>query len=831
MRRALRLLGLLLSLAAGAASAAVTAGARVAPQSVAVGEPADLAVVVQGTQQAGAPAVPAVDGLRVDYVGPETQVAIVNGQVTASVTHHFTLVPQREGTFTVGPITVEAEGRALSAGVVTLRAVSGTAGAPAPDTGLAVVLSAPRTTVYLNERLPVSVLLRVGGVQVTDVNYPRILGDGFALEPFAEPAQRQDQDVTVVDFRTAVTPARAGSLTLGPAVLALAVLRQRQQRRTFFGGSVRQQIELRSDALALEVLPLPPEGRPPDFAGAVGRFAVTATAAPTELRVGDPVTLTMSVQGEGTLAGATPAGVASSEAFRVYPVQAAARQPESGGGVVHRLFEQVVIPQRAGPVAIPPLRFAFFDPEARAYRTVVQPAIALEVREAPERAGSPQIVGGPAPAQPEAPGPLGRDIVSIKDAPGAWQPVGAARWRSAGFWLLQLVPLALLAGVAAWDRRRRRLGGDPRLVRFGRAGRAAREGLGAARAALAAGDRPGCYDGVSRTISAYLAAKLDLAPGSVTVERAAERLHAAGVADGIVEDLRVLSAACEQARFAPRGMADGDAERTIARAEAVVRACERERRLARSLGVAATVALTALLAGALTVAAADSPGALFYRGNALYGDGRFADAAAAYLAARAQGETSAALEYNLGNAWLKAGDVGRAVLAYERARRLAPRDPDLAANLGFARPAGSEPVVAWWERLLFPLAAGWTGEALVHAGAGAWWACCLLLVLARLVPGAARPARALAVAAGLVLLLVGTSAAWRLVTLELRAAAVVVSPQAVTVRFEPTPSGTAHFEAQPGTVLALLGERGEWVQVERGDGLRGWVERTAVEPV
>lgn len=833
MRVRCALAAVLVLVAAPLAFAAVTAGARFAPQQVPVGETADLAVVVQGTQQAAAPRVPPVDGLRIEYVGPETQVSIVNGAVTASVTHHFTVTPQREGAFAVGPILVEADGRELSAGTPTLQAVSGgvaAGGAPADD--VALVLSVPRTTVYLAERVPVTVQLRVGSVQVTDVNYPRIEGDGFTLEALAQPSQRQEQGAagatTVVDFRTAVTPARAGTLVLGPAVMPMVVLRPRPQRRSFFfGGPARQQIELRSEPIHLEVLPLPEEGRPADFAGAVGRFGVTARAAPAEVAVGDPITLTIQVQGNGNLGAAVPSGVPASDAFRVYPVQAAAQQPDAAPGAVQRTFEQVVIPRRAGTVRLPAVQLSFFDPDARRYRTIAQEPITVTVRAATD-ASAPQIVGAPAPERAEAPGPLGRDIVSIADAPGTLRPLGWSLWRSPAFWQLQLAPLAVWAAVAAWDRRRRRLGDDPRLARSSRAGRAARSGLSAARAALAAGDRVRCYDGVARTMTEYLAAKLDLPPGSVSAERAAERLRAARVPDDLVRELQRLYDTCEAARFSPAAVRDGDAAQALAMAEAVVRACERERRLARTAAGALIVALVVLPG---LPAAAETPEALFYRGNALYGEGRYGDAAAAYEAARQQGVTSAALEYNLGNARLKAGDVGRAVLAYERARRLAPRDPDVLANLGFARRDGVEPATSWWVRLVFPLADRWTSAELLVAAAAGWWTVCMLAVLARLVPRAARGVRRGAMAAGVAAVVVGASAGRRIATVDAAHAAVVTAPAAVTVRFEPVASGTAHFEAPPGTVLELLGERGGWVQVERPDGLRGWVARDAVEPL
>jgi len=83
-------------------------------------------------------------------------------------------------------------------------------------------------------------------------------------------------------------------------------------------------------------------------------------------------------------------------------------------------------------------------------------------------------------------------------------------------------------------------------------------------------------------------------------------------------------------------------------------------------------------------------------------------------------------------------------------------------------------------------------------------------------------------ALAIALVLVLPAAVYRLVSVDLPSWGVVVAPADVAVRFEPTTSGTAHFQAKPGTVLRVLAEREGWAQVARRDGLRGWVERATI---
>jgi tetratricopeptide (TPR) repeat protein len=826
-------LGMLLTVAPVTASAAVSVRARVEPAQVRVGDSADLSIEIQGAQNAPAPALAAPDGLTIHYVGPSTQVSFVNGQVSASVTHRYGVVATRPGSFTIGPIAVEVEGRRYDAGSVTLAVAA--AGAPAGGQGaqpageqLRLVLSAPRSEVYLHQRLPLSLKLYVGNVRVTDLQYPAIPGDGFSLDKLPEPEQRREQTPSgvfqVVEFRTTLVPLRSGALGVGPATMRLGLVVRGRSRDPFFGTFLESSrpTELRSEPLDLTVLPLPEADRPAGFSGGVGRFAFEVTAAPLELTAGDPVTVTSTIRGEGNLESVTPPGIAASDALRVYPVQ-----PLGPAAAGERRFEQVVIPQRAGALAIPELVFSYFDPEARAYQTVVRPPIPLTVHASAEPHSPPQMVGAAEPARPEA---LGQDIVFIKDEPGSFRPLGARRHRSAVFWGLMTLPPALWAVAAVYDRRRRRLTGDMRYARYTRAGRAARQAIAGARAALQVGDRARFYDTIARAMGDYLSAKLDLPAGAVTAHTAAERLRASPLSSEITRDLEEFFATCERARFAPAGDGGADMARTLARAEGIVRTLERTRRLARPMAALWLLVLAGLASAAPPI---ESPNGIFFRANGLYGEERYAAAAAEYERVLAAGLESCNLYFNLGNAYFKAGDVARARLNYERARRLIPRDPDLHANLGYASAqiGGEEDEPPVWARLFFPFAERLSSDELWLAVAAAWTVLMLLLAGGRLVAAAQRVTRGGALAAAIALGVLLASAAYRLWSVDLPRHAVVVAGAETSVRFEPSPTGTVHFPAKPGSLLRVLAERDQWAQVARRDGRRGWVERSVLAPM
>jgi len=812
-----------------ATAAPITVSASVESTDVAVGEPFVLSIVVDGAQNVPVPSV-AADGFRADYMGPATEVQLVNGRMSAKVTHRYRMIADGEGQFTLGPFVVGYEDQRYETKPIAMKVrpagsrAQAPAAAPGGGDALRLVVQPARERVYVGERVEVVLTLYVGEVRVRDLKYPVIRADGVTVEKFGDADQGSEvvngRRYTTVRLPTHLTPVRAGDIDL-QATWSVTMLTGRRLDSFFdqvLPGQGRE-VEVRADPVRLSVLPLPEAGRPPGFAGAVGSYQFDLTAKPTTLDAGDPITLRMEMAGTGNLAGLSPPPVATGDAFRRYDPQPVKGEDNDQ----RRVFEQVIIPNSADVREIPAVSFSFFDPAAGAYQTITRGPIPLEVHAAAPGRAAVLDAGEPIAPTPAAAAPLGRDIVYIKDVAGSFAPRAGADVRG---WLLAvlLTPPLLFGAAGFWAQRRERLAADPRLGRFRGAGAAAQRALAAARGG-------GGIDAVATAMTAYLAAKLDLPPGAVERDRVLARLAAGGVADGARGDVERFFALAEQTRYAAgRG---GDEGAAIDLAERIVAALERERGLERQLGaiVLAVLATAALLSGAAR--AAEPPLADFLRGNQAYADGRYDEAIAAYQAVRAAGWESGALEYNLGNAYMKRGDIGRAVASYERAVRRLPRDPDVAANLAFARERAAiePPSLPLWQRLLAPFATRATSGELTAAFAVAWLTLWAALSVRLFLPSARLALGRLAAVAGLPAAVLAVSLVVRLTAIETADAGVIVAAGETAVRFEPSPSGTEHFVVGPGTDVILGEERAGWRLVSRADGRRGWVPADAVESV
>lgn len=253
-----------------------------------------------------------------------------------------------------------------------------------------------------------------------------------------------------------------------------------------------------------------------------------------------------------------------------------------------------------------------------------------------------------------------------------------------------------------------------------------------------------------------------------------------------------------------------------------------------SRGLVALLALLALLAPA-AAALAETPEDIFGRGNSAYEQNDFAAAEEAYRSVIRYGIRDPIVEYNLANAQFRLGKVGRAILHYERARRLDPTDADIRANLEYARSfcfdrVQQPEVVAplrWLRGVqdrLGPDRQAWAGLAL------------LWIAGAVIAAGLARPG-GWGAAHGWVLTLalsatVAVAASWYVTQrrAEGKPTAVVLD-DVVEILAGPGPSNPSLATVHEGLTLEIRAERQDWLQVGLPDGLNGWIPRSAIEQV
>jgi tetratricopeptide (TPR) repeat protein len=267
-------------------------------------------------------------------------------------------------------------------------------------------------------------------------------------------------------------------------------------------------------------------------------------------------------------------------------------------------------------------------------------------------------------------------------------------------------------------------------------------------------------------------------------------------------------------------------------------------------------ALFGLLLRPARSAPAEALTGIFARGNSLYEGGDYEGAIEQYSSLVAKGVRRPDLYYNLANSYYKTGDLGHAVLYYERARRLAPRDGDVRENLELVRAQlRDKQFVREENRLVSGLA--WphhnlNADEMRLAASLCYIALCLLgivLVLRetrwvsavyRLLSYASlgrlaglsktQDLIAAVTVAALLFLSTGISAHQKTRSEKDRKTAVVLAEE-VAVMSGPTDDATLQFKIHQGTLVAVSDQRGAWMRIALPGGLSGWVSVSSTERV
>jgi len=237
------------------------------------------------------------------------------------------------------------------------------------------------------------------------------------------------------------------------------------------------------------------------------------------------------------------------------------------------------------------------------------------------------------------------------------------------------------------------------------------------------------------------------------------------------------------------------------------------------------VLMTVLLPLTAIALKADTTPAAFEAANRLYFEGKFSEAATTYGILEQSGQRSAALYFNWGNALFKSVQIGRAIAAYRKAEALAPRDPDIRANLQFARAQRQGPTLSFkksqqWLRKLS------LNEWAMLAAAAVWIFFGTLTFL-QWRPAPEHNAKGLLLTLGATALLLSGCAAADLYQSRSERLAIVVTNDAV-VRKGPLEQSENAFTVHDGAELAVLDTKDDWLQVEVDAGRNGWLKRDQV---
>ncbi len=583
--------------------------ARVSADRIGEGDSLSLTVEVRGDQVGGVEE-PDLSGLA-DFTvaaGPSastsTSMYWSGGRATSMTSRQFTyvLLPRRRGSLTIPTISVRAGDRVHRTDPITVEVVSGSGIAPrrgralpgprgrggeaeTPAGEVLVEAQADRTEVYVGEQI-LLIYKVFTQAELAAVPTPQKLASytGFWVEEIPNDPRASIHRVTrggrsfveITLMKKALFPTTSGALVVEESVFELPVrVSSRDPFDSLFFNPARS-LYRKTTPITIHVKPLPAEGRPASFTGAVGRYTITAATDREQAGVNEAVGLRVAIEGTGNIRTVGEPALPRMADYKRYEPKVDEKKELSGDRLTgSKTWDYVLTPLAPGRQDIPPIRFAYFDPERGAYVDLASAPLTVDVQRSAE---APDSAGGTPPQARREVVALGRDIRYIKPA-SALALGGAPFHRSAAFATLLALPLIGNAGLLLVVRRRRSLAADAEGTRLRRAPAFARRRLKRAHALLDPARSSEFHQEVARALYGYLGEVLGTPAAGLTQDRADEMLAARGVGEPVREDLRRRLLECDYARFAPvpagaDGMRSllGSAGQAIARLDAALRA-------------------------------------------------------------------------------------------------------------------------------------------------------------------------------------------------------------------------------------------------------------------
>ncbi len=541
--------------------------------STTVGEPVTFTLVFEDIPGDAPKNLPLPDTLMVQFAGRSSQISIVNGQRSDSTTYSYVLTPIKAGEIAIPALEFRSGKESYASNPLTLKVLPADTSSTNNATNVAprmafMRLIVPKNKVYVGEVLPVEVQLFFLNAQ--DIQPMQLKADGFIVGKNAQPTQSTTQvdrqPYNVVVFKSSVTATKAGDLTLGPAQCdaVLVVPRANQRQRNAFDDPFGfftpradlKSVKLSSETKPISVLPVPTQNAPTNFKGAVGVYSMTVTASPTNVTVGDPVTIKIRLTGRGSLDTLNLSGLDNWQQFKVYPPTARVESNDPLGIEGIKVFEFVATPQAPDIPALPPIEFSFWNAEKGAFESLRQAPIPLVIKPAGPTATIPapprETVSsdGSANAVPD-------DIINIKPHLGTpatcVPPLTDQFW----FWLLQGIPAMGLAAVFIWRKRQEVYENSPRLRRQIKVEKLLKHSMATLRRHAEANEAEAFYALAFRLLQEQIGERLDRPASSITEAVVDEHLRSHGLPEEDLALLHDLFQRCNQVRYAPPTQSEG----------------------------------------------------------------------------------------------------------------------------------------------------------------------------------------------------------------------------------------------------------------------------------
>lgn len=504
-----------------------------------------------------------------------SSIQFVNGASSASKTFTYYLKAKSLGTITIGSASIEYRGKVYKSEPVSVEIVKGATSRdkqkneePSVDSEIAenlfVKAFADKRKVYQGEQVTITYKLYTRlniASQMSVSKLPQY--KGFWAEEL-ETAKNIIFSTETVDgkqFRVGVLkkaalfPNQSGELSVTPFELNVPVLVQKKRRSNNifddfftdpFGRGQTVDYSAKSNTLRINVLPLPTEGKPESFNGAVGDFTLNSSLDKSKTKANEPVSLKINIRGNGNIKLIDISEVKLPPGVEKYDPKVSEQINRSNKISGKKTIEYLIVPRTPGAKRIAGIPFSFFNPNKKSYVTLSTDSYTIEVEQG-DRVFEPDISG----LNKEDIKLLSEDIRYIKTSDGDLSKKSELLIFRFGFWAAVGLPLIALIGLVAFKKRDEKLAANVQLLRYQKAQKVAKNRLKIARSLMTSNQDKAFYTELSQALFGYLEDKLHIPKSEFSVDRAVFELQKRKIDQNIVDRVQKVAQRCEYVRFAP----------------------------------------------------------------------------------------------------------------------------------------------------------------------------------------------------------------------------------------------------------------------------------------
>lgn len=513
----------------------------------------------------------------------------INGKVSQSfqVSYTYYLQANQEGAFNINPAKIIAEGKTYESNSLTINvSQSNSPQKPAPQGNqrapqqprqesankddVFIKASVDKSQPFQGEQVIITYKIYTT-VPISQINISKISSfPGFwnkSLLNDNDPLKQSNEVVNgkqyvVADLRKiALFAQRNGEIKIEPMELQCVAQIKAENSRSrdpffdsffndpFFNRNYQNvELKVESNPLAIAVRPLPANGKPLDFSGAVGSFMVTSEIDRTEIKSNEPINLKIKITGKGNLELIDALPMSFPPDFETYDPKITNDLVKNPNGISgSRTFEYLIIPRNPGEFQIKPIEFSFFDPSKQAYITLSTPRYNIKVNKGEDQPSGVTYSG----VSQKNIQFIGSDIRHIKTGYIQLNRINSFFIASSSLIIWLVIPaLLFITFIVLWSKNKKR-SGNIALIRNRKANKVARKNLQKAGEYLKSNSTEAFFEEISRALWGYISNKFNIPLSDLSIESVHHRLSHKSISAESISQFTGILEKCEFARFAP----------------------------------------------------------------------------------------------------------------------------------------------------------------------------------------------------------------------------------------------------------------------------------------